>query len=144
MDYTEAKKLADDSKELALKLLSKEKLTKEEEIQMSSAAAASLYLWGRAGTAIQVARAHWLCSRVFAQLKEAKLAYQHAQLCDFHTKKAGDRKDFDEAYAMEALARASALKGDQELAKKYRDDAVALGQKIRDPEDKKKFESALN
>lgn len=143
MDYRETKKLADEARELALKLLQQPKLGKEEEAQMVTAAQASVFLWSKAGTPLQTARAHWLACRVLCHLQEAKLAFLHAQLCDFNTKKAGDRRDYDEAYAMEALARASALKGDLEAAQRLKKEAEELGQKIRDPQEKQIFQQHL-
>jgi hypothetical protein len=61
-------------------------------------------------------------------------------MCDFYLKQARDRRDFDEAYAMEALARTAALRGDVENGLRMKREAFALGQKIRDPQDKLQFE----
>ena len=144
MDYREAKKLAEESRDIAEKLLSKPKLSKIEEAELLTAAYGSLYLWTRAGTSLQTARGQWFVTRVLCFLGEARLAQQHAQLCDFFTKKSGDRKDFDEAYAMEALARVSALKGDKEAALRLKLEAGKLGGLIRDQEDRKTFETQLS
>ncbi len=139
MDYREGKKLADEARELSLKLQAQEKLTREEESQLITASQACVFIWKRVGTPLQVARAHWLASRAFCKLEDPKFALLHAQMCDFYTKQASDRKDFDEAYAMEALARAAALRGDLENGLRLKRDALALAQKIRDPEEQKNF-----
>ncbi len=144
MDYKEGKKLADEAWDLALKLFNTEKLSKDEESQMMTAAQACIFIWSRVGTSLQIARSHALASKIFCRMSEAKLALMHAQLCDFHTKKAGDRRDFDEAYAVEALARAQALKGDLESALRLRMQAKELGMKIRDAEERSAFENQLS
>lgn len=140
MDYREGKKLADEARETSLRLLAQARLSKEEEAQMITAAQACVFLWSRAGTPLQVARAHWLVSRAFCKLEDGKFALLHAQMCDFYTKQARDRRDFDEAYAIEALARAAALRGDVENGLRLKREAVALGKKIRDPQDQLTFE----
>jgi hypothetical protein len=141
MDYREGKKLAEDARELTLKLQAQAKLTREEESQMITAAQACVFIWARSGTPLQVARAHWMASRAFCKLEDAKFALLHAQMCDFYTKQARDRRDFDEAFAMESLARAAALKGDIENALRLKKEAKAIGLKIRDPQDKLNFET---
>jgi hypothetical protein len=143
MDYREGKKLADEAREITLKFQNQDRLSKEEEGQMVTAAQAAVFIWTRVGTPLQVARAHWLAARAFCILMEPKFASLHAQLCDFFTKQAGDRKDFDDAYAMEILARTALLRGDMEGAKRLLQEAQALGQKIRDPQEKVEFEKKL-
>jgi hypothetical protein len=140
MDYREGKKLADEARDLSLRLQAQKKLTREEEAQMITASQACAYIWSRVGTPLQVARAHWLISRSFCKLEDSKFSLLHAQMCDFYTKQARDRKDYDEAYAMEALARASALRGDVENGLRLKREAVGLGRKIRDANDKLEFE----
>ncbi len=140
MDYREGKKLADEARDLSLKLQAQKKLSREEEAQMITASQAGVYIWSRVGTPLQVARAHWLSSRSFCKLEDAKFSLLHAQMCDFYTKQSRDRKDYDEAYAMEALARASALRGDVENGLRLKREATVLGRKIRDPNEKLEFE----
>ncbi|MEZ0390675.1 MAG: hypothetical protein ACAH59_00565 [Pseudobdellovibrionaceae bacterium] len=140
MDYREGKKLADEARELALRLMAQEKLSREEESQMMTAAQALVFISSRVATPLQMARAHWLASRVSCRLNEARFAVLHAQLCDFHTKQSNERNDSDTAYAIEALARASACKGDQENAKRLYMEAFQLGQKIRDSLERDQFQ----
>jgi hypothetical protein len=52
-------------------------------------------------------------------------------------------KDFDLAYAQEALARAHALQGNLVEARKFHDEALRLGHAISDPEDQQIFLSDL-
>ncbi|MGZ5278843.1 MAG: hypothetical protein ACXWC9_02810 [Pseudobdellovibrionaceae bacterium] len=140
MDYREGKKLADEARDASLRLQGQARLSREEESQMITASQACVFIWTRVGTPLQVARAHWVTSRAFCKLEDQKFSLLHAQMCDFYTKQSRDRKDYDEAYAMEALARASALRGDVENGLRLKRDAVALGKKIRDPNDKLEFE----
>jgi len=73
-------------------------------------------------------------------LKEARLANQHALLCEFYTKKAVDKKDFDIAYSIEALARGAALRGETEAAMSLKEQARTLGNQIKDEAEKKSFD----
>ncbi len=143
MDYREIKKIADESRDFVHQMMAKDKLNKDEELQVLAAAYSVLHQWNRGGTPIQMARGHWLVCRVLCFLGEIKLAQQHATLCDFYTKSASDRKDFDEAYAIEALARSAALRGDLEAAKKNKIEAKRLGTLISDPIERKNFEERL-
>lgn len=143
MDFRETKKLADEARETALRLCSAGKITREEEAQMVTCAQACVFLWSKAGTNLQVARSHWLVSRVFVRLGESRLAQLHAQLCDINTKKAADRKDFDDAYAVEALARVAALKNDVIQARKLKDEAIEAAKSIRDLQEREIFLSHL-
>jgi hypothetical protein len=141
MDYREGKKLADEARETSLKILAQTKsLTREEDAQLITASQACVFIWARVGTPLQVARAHWLASRAFCKLEDPKFSLLHAQMCDFYLKQSRDRRDFDEAYAMEALARTAALRGDVENGLRLKREAFSLGQKIRDPQDKLLFE----
>lgn len=144
MDYREGKKFADAAQELAHKLLAQEKITKEEEAQLMTAAQAAVFIWSKVGTPLQVARAHWLASQALCRAGEGKLAYLHAQLCDFKVKQSNDRKDYDEAFAIEALSRSYACKGDNELGLKMKRVAKELGQKIKDPQDREAFHKQLS
>jgi hypothetical protein len=143
MDFREAKKAADEALELSQSLFKKEKLTHSEKGQMLTAAFGALYIWSTWGTPLQVARSQWWVSRVLCQMKEAKLALFHAQLADFYLKQAADRKDFDQAYVLEALARATALKGDVEKAAELKAQAILAASQIRDPNDQAQFQRAL-
>ena len=94
------------------RLLSLPKRRSEQDDEMLHAVHASRYHWGKVGEAITVARAEWLCSRVYAVLGRSEPAIWHAQrhlelLTGF-----GGGENWDEAAAYEALARAHALARD--------------------------------
>jgi hypothetical protein len=144
MDFREAKKTADEAMDLSKSLFRKEKLSHSEKGQMLTAAFGTLYIWSKFGTPLQVARSQWWVSRVLCKLEEAKLALFHAQLADFYLKQASDRKDFDGAYILEALARATALKGDKAKAMELKSQALLVATSIRDQKDKEEFQAAFS
>jgi tetratricopeptide (TPR) repeat protein len=123
-------------------LLEKEHRSREEDQEMLLAAYASLYHWTKAGTAVNLQRGAWMIAKVHQTLGEADPALAWAQRC-FEISEAhqAEMKDFDLAYAQEGLARAYALAGDQEKALQHWKLAEALGEQIKDPEDKKIFQS---
>lgn len=91
-------------------LLDKGQRSIEEDDEMIHAAHASRFHWGRAGTAVNLARGEWQISRVYAMLRRPESAFQHARRC-LDICLANSIGDFDLAFAYEALARAAALGG---------------------------------
>jgi hypothetical protein len=121
-------------------LLEKEDRSQEEDQDMLLAAYASLYHWTKVGTAVHYQRGSWMISRVHQCLGEAEpclaWAYRCQEISESHS---SEMEDFDLAYAQEALARAYALAGDQEHALHHWQQAAALGERIKDQEDKEIF-----
>ena len=72
---------------------------------------ASRYHWGQVGTAPNLARGEWLCSRVYAVLGRGEPALWHARRCVAIDEENGIG-DWDIASAYEAMARALAVSGD--------------------------------
>ena len=106
---------------------------------------ASLYHWMNAGTAVNSQRGFWMLSRVYQVLNRGEDAMEWALRCQEITdNKPGEMKDFDLAFAQEGLARAYAMTGSLDRAKHHYNQAVVLGQKIKDPEDKKVFVNDLS
>jgi hypothetical protein len=121
-------------------LLGIEKRSKEEDEEMVLAASASLYHWLQIGTVTHAQRGEWLLARVYCVLEKAHPAMDHAHRClELTTANPHEMKDFDLAYAHEALARVHALRGELEKAKEFHDQAVSKGHKIADPEDRSIF-----
>lgn len=121
-------------------LLEKPDRTPEEDREMLLAAFASLYHWRKAGTAVHEQRGSWMISRVYQTLGNPEGALDWARRCleiseDFPS----EMEDFDLAYAQEALARAYALSGEEQKSLTHWKQAVELGERINDPEDKKIF-----
>jgi tetratricopeptide (TPR) repeat protein len=124
----------------AWELLGKSPRTPADNEELLLAAQASLYHWQQVGTALNTQRGHWLLAHAYAVLHEPSGAMKHATRCIELTKThMSEMKDFDIAYAFEAMARTYALLGDMMNAKEYYDMALRVGQAIQDPEDKQIF-----
>lgn len=134
------KRFAQSCNAKAWELLGKPARTASENDELLLAAQASLYHWQQVGTALNVQRGHWLLAHVYMSLHEPSGAMKHATRCIELTKaNMSEMKDFDIAFAFEAMARTYALLGDAMQAKEYYDLALRVGQAIKDPEDKQIF-----
>lgn len=117
----------------------------EQDDELIHTAHASRYHWSEVGTAVNLARGEWQCSRVYATLGRGEPALWHARRCRaiLEGAAADIREDWDLAAAYEALARASAVAGDR----KERDRWLARGREaldaIADPEDRRLIEGDL-
>jgi tetratricopeptide (TPR) repeat protein len=121
-------------------LLEKTYRSPAEDERMIYAAHASCYHWLEVGTGLHHQRAEWLIAHVYSELELADAALRHARRCQELTQDHADlMEDFDQAYALEAMARANALAGDQEEALKLLQLAEEAGQAIADDESKQFF-----
>ena len=113
---------------------------------MLLAAYASLYHWLKVGESpVNAQRGYWILSRVYQSLNQAAPALAWALKClETSEDSPSEMKDFDRAYAHEALARSYALGGDLVQAKKYYQMALKLGNSIQDPEDQQIFMNDLS
>jgi hypothetical protein len=119
-------------------LLDKEKRTPEEDEEMVNASHASRYHWevrvknGWDATPINRGRGDWQLSRVYAVLKRAepaiRLGKRYLEICEQE-----GVKDWDLAYAYEAIARGYAVAGDKANTAKY----LELAKKTTDAVDDK-------
>lgn len=126
-------------------LLSKPQRTPAEDERMIHAAHTSLYHWLHAGNVVNEQRGLWLLSRVYTVLKHPRQALYYANRCLELTRQHHARmKDFDIAYAHEAVARANALAGNLEAGKTHLKQALEAGEAISNPEDRNWFEVDLN
>jgi hypothetical protein len=116
-------------------LLEMESRSPEQDDEMIHAAHASRYHWGRVGTALNCTRGEWQISRVYAVLGRGEPALFHARRCLALTTENGFG-DFDLAYAYEALARASAVSGDQHAAIRYAEQARVVTEDVEDTDDR--------
>ena len=116
-------------------LLEKEDRSRDEDDAMIHMAHASAYHWRQIGTPQNVARGEWQCSRVYAVLRRAEPCLHHAQrvldICQEN-----DLRDFDLAFAYEALARGHAVAGDAEQARAYTEQALAAAEDIAEADDR--------
>jgi DNA-binding transcriptional MerR regulator len=126
LDEAARRRLAADLFNRVWTLLDKPGRTREEDEEMLHAAHASRHHWGEVGTAARRARGEWQCSRVYAVLGRSEPALHHARRCLEICESAPDEMaDFDLPFAYEALARAHALAGNSEDARRH----LALGER---------------
>lgn len=114
--------------------------TPAQDEEMLLAAYASLYHWNQVGTIVNTQRGYWLLAHVYAVLSQPNPSRRYAEICHEITRQyPDDMKDFDMAYAFEALARAHAMQGDQKTASEFYGKAQQAGMIIADEEDRKIF-----
>ncbi len=117
-------------------LLEAEDRSTADDDRMLHMAHASRYHWGQVGSAAQLARGEWQCSRVYAALRRTEPCLHHAQrvldICE-----AAGIGDFDLAFAFEALARGHAIAGDAQEARAMTERSLAAAEQIADDEDRK-------
>jgi hypothetical protein len=107
---------------------------------MLHASHASLYHWLQVGTGLHHQRGAWLISRVQTVLGNGDEAIRYANRCLELTKDYSDlMEDFDFAFAYKAAARANALAGNIEEAKKFIGLARSAGEAIKNDEDRTIF-----
>jgi len=123
-------------------LMEKADRTGAEADEMLHAAHASRYHWGFVGEPVNLARGEWQVSRMYTVLGRGEPALRHARTCLDIVERHGIG-DFDLAFAYEAMARATALAGDLDAARGWRDKAAVAGEAIAEEEDRKLFLSDL-
>ena len=126
-------------------LLDKKDRTKEDNDRMILSAYASLRHWLEAGTGVHHQRGEWLIARVYSVLGAAEGALYHANRClELTEQYADEMEDFDRAYATEAVARANAIAGNHDEARKYLALAEEAGAAIADEQNKQIFDGDFN
>ena len=119
------------------RLLDQRERSVEENDRMLHAAHASRYHWGEVGSAVNRARGEWQVSRVYSVLERTEPALFHArrclELCERHS---NELDDFDLPYAFEALARAHALAGDGDEARRYARLAREAGERMTEQDER--------
>jgi len=105
-------------------LLEQPNRTPAEDDRLIHTAHASRYHWEQVGTAANLARGEWQCSRVYAVLGRAEPCLHHAQRVVDICRENGIG-DWDLAFGYEALARGSAVAGDAEAARRWTERALA-------------------
>jgi DNA-binding transcriptional MerR regulator len=117
------------------RLLEQEDRTTLDDDRMLHMAHASRYHWEAVGTAANLARGEWQCSRVYAVLGRSEPSLHHArrvlEICQ--SEQIGD---WDLAFGYEALARAHAVAGDFGAAREATELALAAAEEIADDEDR--------
>jgi hypothetical protein len=126
-------------------MLEKKDRTPDDELRMLDYAHASLAHWRTAGSEVRHQRGQWLLARVYSVLGEGTRALKHAQICfELLDGNKADMEDFDFAFAYEAIARAYAVNGDKDAAKRFFKMAQKAGESIKVKEDRDIFFAELN
>jgi hypothetical protein len=123
-------------------LLGQEHRTPDEDRELVHAAHASLWHWLHGGDAVNEQRGVWLVSHVYAVLGVPAPALEYARRCWDLTERES-LEGFDYGYACEAMARASAIAGDDAESRVWRTRAVDAATRIDDDEDRAIFEADL-
>ena len=124
-------------------LLEKENRTRDDENKLINMVHASLFHWRQIGSAVNLLRGEWMISHVYALLNHPEAALYHAEN-GLKIALENDIKDFDLAYAYEALARAYACAANKDEFKKYYDLAEKSGKEIAAEGDRNQFNSDMN
>lgn len=117
-------------------LLEKLGRTPEDDDEMIHAAHASRHHWASAGTAINLARGEWQCSRVYSVLGRAEPALHHALRCLAYTETADEAEDWDLPFAHEAIARAYLVAGDEPRSREHAARAREFAAGVAEPDDR--------
>jgi len=128
---------------LVWELLDNQERSPDDDARMIHAAHSSRFHWGEIGTALEKERGEWQISRVYSVLSIPEAALRHAKLC-LDICMDNNIKDFDIAFAYEAMARASKTAGDKAESMKYRKLAKTAADGIEDAENRDYFLSELN
>jgi hypothetical protein len=123
-------------------LIDKPERSQAEIDRMINTAHASRYHWEIAGEPVNIARGEWQISRVYAILLRLEPCLYHASRCLQITLE-NDLKDFDLAFAYEAMARACNLAGDDLETSKYMVLAEEAGAQIEKKDNRDYFFSEL-
>ncbi|HKC29751.1 MAG TPA: hypothetical protein VKB75_17175 [Jatrophihabitans sp.] len=116
-------------------LLEKEDRTRDDDDLMVHTAHASAYHWRQVGSAANVARSEWQCSRVYAVLRRPEPCLHHARRAlDICTQ--NRLGDFDLAFAYEALARGQAVAGEADQARAFTEQALHAAEDIKENDDR--------
>jgi tetratricopeptide (TPR) repeat protein len=122
-------------------LLRKEDRSQVEDDELLYAAYGSCYHWLQVGTGVNLQRGEYMIAKAYINLNNPVEALRHArrvlELTDAHRE---EMQDFDFGYSNEIMARALAMNGDKEKARKYHQLARKAGDQIADAEDKKWFD----
>lgn len=125
-------------------LLDQPSRTAEEDERMVYTAHASCCHWLKIGTPVHHQRGEWLISRVYAVIGQGEQSLRHAERCMALTVENPDyMADFDLPFAHECLARAYALVGRREDARRFYRLAEQGGGSIADEEDRTIFFDSL-
>ncbi|XMB86852.1 hypothetical protein RJG79_03390 [Mycoplasmatota bacterium WC44] len=120
-----------------------EKRTKQDTLNMIHSAHASRFHWQAVGTPLNLQRGEWQISRVYSLANMPESALYHANAC-LELTLDNDIKDFDLAFAHEAMARAYMIAGDVGNKDKHKRLALETAELIKDKGNKDYTLSEIN
>jgi DNA-binding transcriptional MerR regulator len=135
MDPQVQRKAAADLFNYTWTLLEKPDRTEREADLMIHATHASRFMWEEIGEPVNHARGEWQIARVYSVLDRPEPALFHARRCLQIVEEHGIG-DFDLACAYEALARAHAVAGEREAARRHELQGREAARRIEDPDDR--------
>ena len=126
-------------------LLDKKDRNEQDDIRMINYAKTSLYHWKKSDkySIVNEQRGKWLISHVYAILGKSDEALSYAKETLKITED-NNLKDFDLAYAYEAMARAYSISNNQNKSKEWYKKAKIAGDLIEGEKDKEYFLLDLN
>lgn len=124
-------------------LLEKPDRSRDDEARLVNMVHASLFHWRQIGEPVNILRGEWMISHVYALLNHKEEALFHAENALIKAQEI-DAKDWDLAYAYEAMARAHALNRNSEEFQKFHAMAIDAGKLIKGEGDRKQFEADMN
>lgn len=122
----------------AWRLAESEARSAAEDAEMLTAAHAAAFHWSQVGTAVNIARAQMLLGHVHALVGDATRALAYAR-ASFDFVAAHPSPDWEVAFAHAVLANAAAAARDHELHRKHYAEAKALGERLKDDEEREIF-----
>jgi DNA-binding transcriptional MerR regulator len=144
LDREAHRRLAADLFNKTWTLMEQDGRTTEEDDELIHCAHASAYHWLQVGTAANRARSEWQCSRMYTVLSRAEPALHHARRCLEICESAPDAlEDWDLPFAYEALARAHAVAGNVDEARRFVELGRTLAAKVADDDDRALVETDL-
>ena len=142
LDRETQRRLAADCYNKAWTLMEKQDRSRADDDEMVHCAHASAYHWRQVGTAANLARGEWQCSRVYAILGRTEPALHHAHRClEIVEASPAEMEEFDLPAAYEALARAHFVAGDAGEARRYAELGREATAKIADDDDRRLLEA---
>jgi hypothetical protein len=142
IDPTVVKRCAAEAFNKAWEYLDRSDRTQDDDDAMLAATFTQRHLWGSVGTPLEIERAEWQISRVYAVLGKDPESLRHAERClRIVTDEAIG--GFDVAFAHEAVARACSVLGDAARRAAHRREALASCAAIPDKGDRDYAEAQI-
>ncbi len=123
--------------------IEKENRSPEDDLMMIHCAHTSRYLWGQVGQPLHFERGEWQISKVYSLLGKGQQGLFHAEAC-LKICLENDIKDFDIAFAYEAMANAYKAMGNMKEVDNYKEKAYACLDAIKDKGDRDYTKSELD